>query len=174
MAKLTPAQENIIKSMAIDYADGFEWTTQYGTKVSHTIMLRTGLIEGRPVSGGYSWEKEYKLTDAGREYAIAQGWLPAPAASEPTPGTPRTAFAQGDIVEMRLSGERAKIWAIHGDEINIEYLADGQMAVTTPGMLNRIMSNVDAEIERQKSAVAPEAPTSGESDTWHCVHRAHG
>lgn len=99
MTKLTPAQENIIKSMAIDYADGFEWTTQYGTKVSRTIMLRTGLIEDRPVSGGYSWEKEYKLTDAGREYAIAQGWIDAPAASKPTTEAPRAVDLLKDFDE---------------------------------------------------------------------------
>lgn len=160
MANLTQKAERIFHDLCIlttssIQGDGYVRRPAYvGGALDELSEL--GLID-------LSTPRKVRLTDSGRKYAIAQGWIAAPVVETPaheplidtrgkTYNPPSARIEQGDIVET-ITGERAKVWAVNGDEINIEY-EDGQMGVATRGALKRVASSIDAEIKRQQEAAS--------------------
>jgi hypothetical protein len=130
---LSETRDNIIRTLAIDRNDGYEWTDSRGTWKKMAALEKLGLIVSR-ITASHTYE--YQLTDAGRDYATAHGWLaPTPAETAPEAATPPSApdergvgdaptFAVGETVYgVFLTGEIycAKITRIElgGDAIII-------------------------------------------------------
>jgi cell division protein FtsB len=86
MATKTAGYENSVETIARKHEYGFEWTTNGGKVKDVEAAIEKGLVERnrqpRTVGG---FINEYRLTTAGREFAIAQGWIAAPVIATAQP-----------------------------------------------------------------------------------------
>jgi len=91
MARLTPAQNIMMKRIAtspdtvLSPDNGFVWTFGYNSNTLYALSKRSMIEWGKKTIVGKPAQDNSKvrLTPAGREYAIAQGWIAAPVVETP-------------------------------------------------------------------------------------------
>jgi hypothetical protein len=172
MAKQTAGYENSVETIARKHEYGFEWTTNGGKVKDVEAAIEKGLVERnrqpRTVGG---FINEYRLTTAGRDYAIAQGWIAEPpcehgiervhcAICTPRPDTfpkreqPAQTAAVTDDAQA-ASGDAVTLDAIVA--LVVDQYDDNPLAIKANKQLDAVAELIDAQqatIDAQAAEIA--------------------
>jgi hypothetical protein len=166
---LTATQDATIKTLAHRHNSGFEWASVNVRRETMRVVVSLELVRSkgqRPVI-------VYQLTELGRDYATAHGWLaptPAETATEAANGSQDAApkYAVGQTVYAMVDGwvEEASVVEYATGEYQVSWVEDGVVKHTWVEMdfvyatksEAQMKSFVDPYVTEAQPATPPSAP----------------